>query len=113
MWPVEDDKPTINKLKKFVPKKYASNWKDIGLKLGVKHDDLDSIKENSQQDFPCFQKTLNNWLKLHYNVTWRTLEVALTNVNRHNLGLGPVDDVYDGTFIPLIMISVKILLYFV
>ena len=40
----------------------------------------------------CFHRTLNQWLQL--DATWKTLEVALTNMNRAKLGLDPVDDVY-------------------
>ena len=57
---------------------------------------LDVIKkDNPQQSVTCFQQTLDKWLKLNANdATWKTLEVALTNVNRAELGLDPVDDVY-------------------
>ena len=76
--------------------KYATNWHDIGIELGLDLDVLDIIeKDHSQQSVKCFQKTLDKWLKLNtIDVTWKTLEVALTNVNRTNLGLNPVDDVY-------------------
>ena len=52
-------------------------------------------KDNPQQSVTCFQKTLDKWLKLNTDdATWKTLEVALTNVNRAELKLDPVDDVY-------------------
>ena len=47
------------------------------------------------QSVPCLTETLDKWLKLNTDdVTWRALEVALTNVNRAKLGLDPVGDVY-------------------
>ena len=57
---------------------------------------MDIIKaDNPQQHVTCFQKILDKWLKLNIDdATWRTLEVALTNVNRAKLGLDPIDDVY-------------------
>ena len=42
----------------------------------------------------CLRQTLVIWFKLGSDVTWKTLEAALTNVNRAKLGLDPVDDVY-------------------
>ena len=76
--------------------KYATDWYDIGIELGLELDVLDIIeKDNPQKSVKCFQKTLDKWLKLNTDdATWKALEVALTNVNRTNLGLNPVDDVY-------------------
>jgi len=82
-------------LNRYVIKRYAADWKDIGLELGLKFDVLKMIqKDNLQQSIPCLQKTLDQWLKLTHNATWKTLEVALSNVIRQQLGLDPVDDVY-------------------
>ena len=83
-------------LNRYVTKKYATDWYDIGLELDLELDVLEIIKkDNPQQSVTCFQKTLDKWLKLNGDdATWKTLEVALTNVNRANLKLGPVDDVY-------------------
>ena len=83
-------------LNRYVTKKYANDWYDIGIELGLELDVLEIIKkDNPQQSVASFQKTLDKWLKLNTNdATWETLEVALTNVNRTNLGLDPVDDLY-------------------
>jgi len=104
---VEDDTPTMRDLNRYVTKKYAADWKDTGIELGLELGVLDIIeKDNPQHSVTCFQKTLDKWLKLTPNATWRKLEVALTNVERQKLGLDPVDDVYSGKFI-----IVKVLLY--
>ena len=34
-----------------------------------------------------FRVTLEKWLQLNVGVTWGNLELAITNVNRGNLGL--------------------------
>jgi len=73
----------------FVIKKYFANWKQIGTELGLKPDMLESIKSSNP-----LQLTLYRWLQSTPNATWRSLEVALTNVERRKLGLYPVDDVY-------------------
>ena len=77
-------------------RKYATDWYDIGIELGLELDVLNIIKkDNPQECVACFQNTLDKWLKLNTDdATWKTLEVALTNVNRANLGLDPVDDMY-------------------
>ena len=83
-------------LNRYVTMKYATDWYNIGIELRLELDVLD-ITENdhSQKCVICFQKTLDKWLKLNTDgATWKTLEVALTNVNRAKLGLDPVDDVY-------------------
>ncbi|XP_065900168.1 uncharacterized protein [Dysidea avara] len=92
----KDDTPTMRDLNRYVTKrKYATDWKDIGIELGLELDVLDVIeKDNPQQSVSCLQKTLDKWLKLTPNATWRTLEITLTNVRRLQLCLDPVDDVY-------------------
>ena len=82
-------------LNRYVTRKYATDWYDIGIELGLELDVNIIEKDNPQQSVTCFQRTLDKWLKLNTDdATWRTLEVALTNVNRAKLGLDPVDDVH-------------------
>ena len=83
-------------LNRHVTKKFATDWYDIGIELGLDLDVLDIIEnDRPQKSVDCFQKTLDKWLKLNTDdATWKALEVALTNVNRAKLGLNPVDDVY-------------------
>ena len=98
---LENQKPTMRDLNRYVTKKHATDWYDIGIELGLELELLDIIKkDNPQQSVTCFQKTLDKWLKLNGDdTTWKTLEVALTNVNRANLKLRPVDDVYGNQII--------------
>ena len=83
-------------LNRYVTKKYSPNWEDIGIELELDLDMLKVIaKNNPQQSNVCLREILDKWLKLNTDgATWKTLEVALTNVNRAKLGLDPVDDVY-------------------
>ena len=70
-------------LNRYVTRKYAIDWYDIGIELGLELDVNIIEKDNPQQSVTCFQRTLDKWLKLSTDdATWRTLEVALTNVNR-------------------------------
>jgi len=83
-------------LNRYVTRKYANDWEDIGIELGL---DLDVLKiiarDNLLQSVACLKETLDKWLKSSTDdATWKTLEVALTNVNRAKLGFDPVDEVY-------------------
>ena len=77
-------------------KRHATDWKDIGLELGLQFEILNIIeKDHSPCCVTCFQSMINCWLNsATENATWEALEVALTNVNRQKLGFDPVDDVY-------------------
>ena len=77
-------------------RKYAADWHDIGIELGLESYKLDIIKnDHPLNSITSFQKMLDSWLKLNSDgATWRALEVAITNVNRAKLELDPVDDVY-------------------
>lgn len=93
---VETKRPSMKDINRYV-KKYAANWKDIGLELEIDFDELAIIERDhhSSDCVACFQVMINHWLKVTTdNATWKTLEVALTNVNRQKLKLDPVDDVY-------------------
>ena len=93
---VEDNTPTMRDLNRYVTKKrYATEWKDIGIELGLTLDVLEIIRQDHHNEsVACFQITLDKWLKKVPNATWRMLEVAITNVTRQGLDLDPVDDVF-------------------
>ena len=96
LWTTENDTPTMRDLSRYVIKKYASDWKSIGLELGLDNHLLKNIKsDNPLNCVACLQETLEKWMDLNTEgVTWETLELALTNVNRANLKLDPVDDLF-------------------
>ena len=80
----------------YVAWKFGDNWEDIGIELGFNLTSLSIIgRDNNQQCVACLRKTLDKWLELNTDdATWKTLEIAITNVNRAKLGLNPVKDVY-------------------
>ena len=83
-------------LNRYVTSKYAADWYDIGIELGLEIHVLKYIeRDHPSQNATCFQKTLEKWLTSNKDSsTWSALEIAITNVNRAQLGLNPVDDVY-------------------
>ena len=96
----EEATPTMKNLNHYVTKKYAADWRDIGIELDLPLHTLDIISKNNQHEcVACFQSTLDNWLKSTTDATWRMLEVAITNVTRQRLGLDPVTDVSDESVI--------------
>ena len=95
----EEATPTMKNLNRYVTKKYAADWRDIGIELGLEHTLEIISKDNHRECVPCFQSTLDKWLESTPDATWRMLEVAITNVTRQRLGLDPVTDVYDESVI--------------
>ena len=92
---VENETPTMKDINRYT-KKYAADWKDIDIELGLKFSSLNIIeKDHPSQSVTCFQDMIDNGIESTTdNVTWKILEVAFTNVNRQKLHLDPVDDVY-------------------
>ena len=91
----EEATPTMKNLNHYVTKKYAADWRDIGIELDLPLPTLEIIsKDNHHECVACFQSTLYKWLESTPDATWRMLEVAITNVMRAKLGLDPVTDVY-------------------
>jgi len=82
-------------LNRYVVKKYADIWRDVGIELGLELSVLKSIEENYPKNVTtCFQETLNKWLKFDPGPTWTMLEIAITNVQRQDLNLNPVESLY-------------------
>ena len=85
-------------LNRYVTRKHATMWRDVGLELKLEHSVLKGIeKDNPQDTTNCFKEVLDKWLRLTPSATWKELEIALTNVNRMQLVLDPVDDIYGET----------------
>ena len=86
-------------INRYIKGMHTYYWRDIGLELGISFDILCGINNceyHSDVQWK-FYVMISGWIEKKLtltNVTWRTLEVALTNVNRQNLGLDPVDDAY-------------------
>ena len=83
-------------LNRYVTRKYASDWYDIGIELGLEPVRLEIIARNNPlENKASLRETLGQWLELNSDdATWKTLEVALTNVNRAKIGLDSVDDMH-------------------
>ena len=92
---IENDRPTVKNINRYVTRKYADDWREIGLELDL-HDHIlnDTYSHVDGGNKQKFHHMITSWIEKGVNATWKALEVALTNVNRRKLGLYPVDDVY-------------------
>ena len=103
----ENAKPTMKDLNRHVVKQYASYWYNTGIELELEVQILNDIKkEFPEQNEFCFRTMLNKWLESA--PTWKTLELALTNARRIELGLDPID----GELVRSFLFTIKSLLQY-
>ena len=82
-------------INRYVTRKYATDWKDIGLELGLSFGALSDIADHHRSNGrQIFEDMIWGWIEKKWTFTWKTLEILLTNVNRRKLDLDLVDDVY-------------------
>ena len=87
---LDDSKPELKDFNKFLTE-YANLWKDIGLELGIKPAVLSLVESSHfKDDRECLRATLQKWLQMNTGVTWKNLELAITNTTRAKLGLEPL-----------------------
>ena len=91
---VGTDPPSMRDLNRYVVKTFATKWKDIGLELGLELPILNNIEVDCNRVANCFQIMLDKWLRSSHNATWDMLEIAITNVERQDLQLPPVENLY-------------------
>lgn len=72
---------------------HCKHWKSIGLQLGLRNVVLNRVEsDHRNQQMECFRVTLEHWLNSNVEVTWKSLELAITNANRLYLGLRPLEN---------------------
>ena len=87
-------RPTHKELNRRVVHQYATCWYQIGIELGVQMEHLANIEIDHRKCVVRFHETLNTWLESNSFVSWKMLEIAITNVIRTENGLKPVKDIY-------------------
>jgi len=86
-----DRRPEHKKLNRILVH-YCNLWQPIGLHLGLTQAQLNVIAADHPMDQKeCFRKTLYDWLQMDIGATWSTLELAITNAKREDLGFEPLD----------------------
>lgn len=89
--PIENKRPTMKELNRYVVNQYAIYWRDIGFELDLKCSKIDNIKANCFECEDRLYEVLKAWLQVKDHATWKTLEVAIINVKRLKSGAHPVD----------------------
>ena len=88
---IGDGRPTAREYLRFLTT-YCVDWKAIGLQLGLEQAALNVIGANNRdRNRECLRLTLESWLQMDIHATWSKLELAITNANRANLGIDPLD----------------------
>ena len=86
---LDDQRPELKDLQRFLTD-YCKHWRGTGLQLGLKASVLDLVEADYHELRECFRVTLDKWSHLNVEVTWGSLELAITNANRQSLGLPPL-----------------------
>ena len=65
-------------------RQYATEWKRLGVELGLKNYDITKISENYEHHPKkikvCFTAMLEQWLKMFPSPTWGVLEDAINKI---------------------------------
>ena len=85
----DDQKPKQKDLQRFIVR-YGKHWRSIGLELGLEECVLDEVTADDSGQSEWFRRILVKWIELGVEVTWRRLELAISNANRMSLSLEPL-----------------------
>jgi len=67
---------------------HCTEWKDIGINLGLKLPVLKRIEaDNPLKNRECFRETLEKWLQMDTTATWHKLEKAITKATQDLFGI--------------------------
>ena len=95
---IEDDEPTLPELLSNVVDQYATWWRELGCKLGLKDFQIDNISANNdvrqtRQVENCCRQMLEKWKQEIHKPTWRKLEDAI-NALSAKVPFGPTGMMY-------------------
>ena len=87
-----DDQPLMRELHTNVVHQYASKWKQLGLKLGLKRYDILNILEDHAsisdgQSVNCCTAVLQKWLQITSLPTWGTLDIVIKTLTIATKGM--------------------------
>ena len=83
---VENERPDIKDLCRYVLPLYAAKWKRIGIFLGVQPGQLEIIKSNNPADTEeCCTDLFIKWLEGSEGVTWGKMFEAIDLLSNDNI----------------------------
>ena len=69
---------TLLKLQRDVTPQYASDWREIGIELGLNDAKLRSIrKDNPHSVKDCCNTMFSEWLRIDTTASWKKLSAAI------------------------------------
>ena len=78
LFTVRNRKPTQQELNRYVSPKYAAQWRELGVELGLLECKLNEIEANNPLDCrKCCNRMLAAWLTSKPNASWKKLFDAL------------------------------------
>lgn len=70
----------------FVIPQHASQWKEIGLQLGLQTCLLEAIERGNPTNCDwCCERMLQKWLEVTINATWKQLFDSVGHSNKSNI----------------------------
>lgn len=82
----KDTRPQLVDLYSEVVPKYATNWDDLGIKLGLEKHHIDTISQNNAYNpnrLPeCCKAMLNKWLEIDCSATWDKIRNAISTISK-------------------------------
>ena len=84
--PVPVLEPKIQDLMNDVASLITAKWQEMGIQLGLQHNDLDTIQLCSNVPNTCFQNVFGLWKQKQCSeYSWTTICTALTSMSEHRL----------------------------
>ena len=69
--------------------KYASQWEQLGLKLGLRGYDIANISRDHVLSISCCAAMLEKWLQVFQSPTWGKLDDVIKSLAIVSVSLGP------------------------
>ena len=72
-----DMHPSMEEIHRYVIPQYSSQWKTLGILLGLPSGTLDNIASLRSPDSECCGSMLQKWLQVDLTATWKKLFKAI------------------------------------
>ena len=66
----------------------VTDWKKLGINLGISKDDLDKIQHDNQWDYQRKLEMSKLWLQRTPNATWEDVVIALQKMRKNKVAEG-------------------------
>ena len=79
-------RPALKDLQKYITRRYATKWKELGIQLDLNEETLSVIQANNPLNaVGCCNAMLSGWLQVDTNASWQKVFIAIDNCTElHN-----------------------------